>query len=357
MPSQVGGGSEATQITAVDLFCGAGGLTHGLEKAGIDVRVGVDIDPDCAYPYQANNSARFIKADVRELSGADLAAHLGNSGITLLAGCAPCQPFSTYSQARDPKSNRDWGMLLEFARLIAEAQPDLVTMENVPQLADNDVFLDFVRSLDSYQSWFGVVDCAEYGIAQQRRRLVLLASRRGPISLLPPRSLGARRRSVRSVIGTLPELAAGTADPLDSVHVAAGMSKLNLRRIRASRPGGSWRDWPETLRARCHDRDSGAGYGAVYGRMEWDRPAPTMTTLCHGFGNGRFGHPEQDRAISLREAALLQSFPRRYRFVPKGERVRVSAIGRLIGNAVPPRLGEVIGKSLIAHVAQSSSAK
>jgi DNA (cytosine-5)-methyltransferase 1 len=341
------------RIKAVDLFCGAGGLTYGLEKSGIDVRLGVDVDPDCQYPYEANNAARFLKADVRTLTGATISSHLAEADLTLLAGCAPCQPFSTYSQRRDPKSSSDWGMLLEFGRLIAETRPDLVTMENVPQLADNDVFRDFVEQLHDYHTWYGVVDCTEYGIAQQRRRLVLLASRLGPVCLLSPRSLGARRRTVRAVIGSMPLLAAGASDPQDSVHASAGMSALNLKRIRASQPGGSWRDWPKALRAPCHHRDSGASYGAVYGRMEWDRPAPTMTTLCHGFGNGRFGHPEQDRAISLREAALLQSFPRKYKFVPKGERVRITTIGRLIGNAVPPRLGEVIGRSLYTHVLQA----
>lgn len=338
------------KIKAVDLFCGAGGLTHGLAKAGIDVRLGIDIDPDCRYPYEANNAGRFLQADVRALSGDLLRSHLGEGEVTLLAGCAPCQPFSTYSQGRDRKNNGDWGMLLEFARLIDETRPDLITMENVPQLADDEVFDEFKARLTGYFTWHGVVDCIDYGIPQQRRRLVFLASKLGPISLLPPRAVGARRRNVRGAIGSLPPLTAGMTDDRDPIHVAAGMSELNLKRIRASLPGGSWRDWPKALRARCHTKETGAGYGAVYGRMEWDRPAPTMTTLCHGFGNGRFGHPDQDRAISLREAALLQTFPRKYRFVPAGQKVRISAVGRLIGNAVPPRLGEVVGRSLQAHV-------
>lgn len=346
------GAFEQPKIKAVDLFCGAGGLTHGLEKAGIDVRLGVDVDPDCKYPYEANNTARFLGLDVRTLTGVELGTHLAGAELSLLAGCAPCQPFSSYSQSRDPKNSSDWGMLLEFGRLISETRPDLITMENVPQLADHAVFHEFVEHLDDYHTWYSVVSCNEYGIPQQRRRLVLLASRLGSVSLLSPQAVGARRKSVRAAIGSMPPLAAGTADPKDPIHAAAGMSGLNLKRIRASQPGGSWRDWPRSLRATCHRRDSGASYGAVYGRMEWDRPAPTMTTLCHGFGNGRFGHPEQDRAISLREAALLQSFPRKYKFVPKGERVRFTAVGRLIGNAVPPRLGEIIGRSLQAHVLQ-----
>lgn len=130
------------------------------------------------------------------------------------------------------------------------------------------------------------------------------------------------------------------------------MSELNLKRIRQSRPGGSWEDWDKDLVAECNRRESGKSFGSVYGRMRWDQPAPTMTTLCYGFGNGRFGHPEQDRAISLREAALFQTFPKNYRFVAKGENVKFNVIGRLIGNAVPVRLGEVIAMSIKKHLEQ-----
>jgi DNA (cytosine-5)-methyltransferase 1 len=345
------GTENSVEIRGVDLFCGAGGLTYGLAKAGIDVRAGFDLDPDCRYAYEANNSAAFFEADVEKLSASDLLPLFGPQGLKLLAGCAPCQPFSTYSQGRDPRSTSDWGMLLQFGRLVGETDPDLVTMENVPQLADSEVFGEFLTALSGYHIWHGVVDCVQYGIPQQRRRLVLLGSKLGPVSLLDASAYRARSTTVRSAIGNMPALRAGEANPNDPIHAAAGMSALNLKRIRASRPGGSWRDWPKSLRAACHGKKSGASYGAVYGRMEWSRPAPTMTTLCHGFGNGRFGHPTQDRAISLREAAILQSFPKRYKFVPPSSRVKFTSIGRLIGNAVPPRLGEVIGRSLMEHAA------
>ena len=154
----------------------------------------------------------------------------------------------------------------------------------------------------------------------------------------------------RQAISHLPTLEAGCSDSNDALHVASSLSDLNLRRIRASKPGGTWRDWDESLVAQCHRKDSGQTYPSVYGRMEWDAPAPTITTQCFGFGNGRFGHPEQDRAISLREAAILQTFPDNYKFLSPGECVRFSKFGRLIGNAVPVRLGEVVAKSLIEHV-------
>jgi DNA (cytosine-5)-methyltransferase 1 len=180
-----------------------------------------------------------------------------------------------------------------------------------------------------------------------RKRLVLVASKLGPIRI-PEFELP--RSTVRNAIGDLPLLFAGQEDPHDRLHRASNLSELNLERIRASSPGGTWRDWPEHLRAPCHVKDSGATYPSVYGRMEWDEPAPTITTQCFGYGNGRFGHPEQDRAISLREAAMLQGFPKDYSFIPNDETVSFAKLGRLIGNAVPVTLAEIIGKLMVEHV-------
>ena len=151
----------------------------------------------------------------------------------------------------------------------------------------------------------------------------------------------------------LDALEAGGKYTNDPLHRACRLSSLNLKRIRASKAGGTWRDWPMRLRAKCHREESGQTYPSVYGRMEWDRPAPTITTQFFGFGNGRFGHPDQDRAITLREGAILQSFPEGYEFSPKGEPVQFSTLGRLIGNAVPVRLGEAIGNSIHRHLKAS----
>jgi DNA (cytosine-5)-methyltransferase 1 len=155
--------------------------------------------------------------------------------------------------------------------------------------------------------------------------------------------------TVRSAIGHLRPIEAGEADPNDRLHSASKLSDLNMRRIRASSPGGTWREWDRSLLAACHRKESGGSYPSVYGRMEWDSPAPTITTQCFGYGNGRFGHPEQDRAISLREAAILQTFPEGYKFLGDGERPSFSKFGRLIGNAVPVRLAEVVAKSVLQH--------
>lgn len=179
--------------------------------------------------------------------------------------------------------------------------------------------------------------------------MVLLASRIGPIELVD--RTHERPQTVRAAIGNLPPIPAGGSLPSDPLHRASKLSTLNLERIRVSRPGGTWRDWPKWLITDCHRRDSGWTYPAVYGRMVWDEPAPTLTTQFYGFGNGRFGHPEQDRAISLREGAILQGFPENYSFVPQGSPIRFKILGRLIGNAVPVTLGRVIGRSILRHLA------
>lgn len=337
-------------MRCIDVFCGAGALTRGLLDAGIEVVAGIDNDPACRYAYERNNGTSFIQRDVTELSGNDLRSLFGEDGPTILAGCPPCQPFSTYSQRYEVTKMREYGLLAEFTRLVSEVRPDVVTMENVPAIERHAVFHDFVRALKEwgYHVWYDIVDASKYGTPQKRRRLVLLASIHGHIELIPPTH--ETPRTVREVIGDLPPLAAGEADPDDPLHVAASLSPKNLARIRASRPGGTWRDWPEELVAACHRSDSGRSYTSVYGRMEWDKPAPTITTQAYGYGSGRFGHPEQDRAISLREAALLQGFPREYEFVPPGEKITFAHVGRLIGNAVPVDLARAIGRSIAAHL-------
>jgi DNA (cytosine-5)-methyltransferase 1 len=336
-------------ISGVDLFCGVGGLTHGLRMGGIDIVGGIDIDPECKYPYEHNNDAKFVPGDVGALDASVIRELLPTTGLTLLAGCAPCQPFSTYSRSGRGRSHEaDWPLLLSFGRLIEAVQPDLVTMENVPQILDHKVFEGFLDSLDGYSKRWSIVECAAFGVPQTRKRLVLLASKFGESGLdlkAPP----GGRRSVRDTISGLPSLEAGGRLADDPLHSASRLSPLNLKRIQASRPGGTWRDWPVSLQAACHQRSTGATYPSVYGRMAWDEPAPTITTQCFGYGNGRFGHPDQDRAISLREAAMLQTFPRDYAFVAPDAKVRFNKMGRLIGNAVPVRLGEVIGETLVRH--------
>jgi len=340
---------------AVDLFCGAGGLSYGMQKAGMAIIGGIDIDPACKHPFEENVKAKFYEHDISDLT-ADFVASLFAEGQTrVLAGCAPCQPFSTYTQGGKAQS-RQWQLLDRFGAIVRELQPEVVTMENVPRLAKHSVFDDFLSALrdGDYSYKHYIVRCADYGVPQTRMRLVLLASRLGEIELVSPTHIDGQYVTVRDAIQFLEGIKAGGTSQSDPMHKSSGLSRLNLERIRNSTPGGTWRDWDDSLRAACHTRESGRTYSSVYGRMEWDRLAPTITTQFHGFGNGRVGHPAQDRAISLREGALLQTFPEDYSFVPDGHPVNVASVARLIGNAVPVGLGEAIGRSIVAHLEAST---
>jgi len=345
-------GPDASLGSVVDLFCGAGGLTHGLRKERFRVCAGVDVDDQCRYPFEQNNDASFVKRDVIDLTAAELDALFVPDVPKILVGCAPCQPFSTYNQKNDdPK----WRLVGRFGDLIVEVKPDVVSMENVPRLLEfqgGEVFEAFRRTLEraGYFVRHRVVFLPDYGLPQRRSRLVVLASRHGAIDLEDPTHTPDKYGTVQEAIGRLPPIAAGETDDSDALHTASRLSDVNLRRIRASMPGGSWADWDDDLVANCHKAETGRGYRSVYGRMRYDEPAPTITTQFFGFGNGRFGHPEQDRGLSLREGAILQSFPPDYAFVGPGERVQFKALGRLIGNAVPVVLGQAIGRSIKAHL-------
>ena len=337
----------------VDLFCGAGGLSYGMQEAGMNIVAGIDVDPACRHPFETNVKAPFHERDITEVSADFVASLFPETGLRVLAGCAPCQPFSTYTQGQNT-DNGQWSLLDKFGKLTTELQPDVVTMENVPRLTARPVFEKFLSVLREcgYRYTHRIVRCSAYGVPQTRSRLVLLASRLGNIDLVAPTHSAGTVVTVRDTIGHLESIAAGGTGAADPLHKASGLSGTNLRRIRAAKAGGTWRDWEKSLRAPCHNRPSGRTYTGVYGRMEWDRPGPTITTQFHGFGNGRFGHPAQDRAISLREGALLQTFPADYSFVPKGETVHIAPVARLIGNAVPVKLGEAIGKSILDHLGE-----
>lgn len=336
----------------VDLFCGAGGLTRGLINVGLNVIAGLDNDLKCEYPYVVNNSSQFFLKDIENVDAAFLNELYCNAEVKILVGCAPCQSFSGLNQKKDLGENME--PLDKFAMLITDVKPDIVSMENVSRLAKKDkhaVFRRFVNTLlkNGYHVDSQVVNASDYGVPQNRHRLVLLASRLGPIKLVPP--VGRAVKTVRDAIGSLPVIQDGEQDTQDSLHFTRKLSVLTKKRIEATpKNGGDSRHWPLALKPACHLRKSGKTFRtAVYGRMRWDAPAPTMTTQCIGFGNGRFGHPEQNRAISLREAALIQSFPPTYRFA-KNHNYNIGDVAKFIGNAVPVRLAEVIGLTIKKHI-------
>lgn len=335
-------------IAAVDLFCGAAGLSYGLKKSGIRIAAGIDLDPACRYPFEQNIESQFIEEDICNIIPETIATLFGDAKIRVLAGCAPCQPFSGYTTKRREIDSR-WLLLLEFLRLGKAVRPEIITLENVPRLSHLPLWESFVRELEAVGYWvsWGIVDTSEYGVCQKRRRLVLLASTLGEIKLPAPHK--NRPVTVRSAISDLPPIDAGVPGSTDPLHASRALTDKNLRRIRASRPAGTWREWPAKMRVACHKSKTGKTYPSVYGRMSWDKPSPTITTQFYGFGNGRFGHPEQDRAISLREGALLQSFPIDFKFACPNQRINFREIGRLIGNAVPPALAHAIGEAIVDH--------
>ena len=341
--------------SVLDLFCGVGGLSHGFRLEGFEIAAGVDIDERFRYAYEENNCAPFLRRDAAAMTSKDVDVLFGPADSTVLMGCAPCQPFSTYNQKN---LNPEWQLVESFGHLICEALPDVVSMENVPRLLTfkrGRVFSKFVEVLEKvgYYVYWKVVFAPDYGVAQRRSRLVVLASRLGPIEMVPPTHDSVAYRTVRDIIADLPALEAGNVDPYDPLHRASHLSETNLRRIESAKPGGTWHDWEADLVAACHRESTGKGYVSVYGRMPWDEPAPTITTQFHGFGNGRFGHPEQNRAISLREGALLQSFPLEYKFIAPADPIHFSTVGRMIGNAVPVLLARAIARSIRCHLEQA----
>ena len=340
-------------IEAIDLFCGIGGLSYGLKQAGIDVKAGLDLDSSCKYAYEQNVKAKFIEADIATYDIKQLKKHYAPNSTKILVGCAPCQPFSHYSRKNQNKQiDKRWNLISYFVDAVKILNPEIVSMENVIGLIKTDVFDEFKKSLLGlgYTVSYSIVNCSDYGLPQRRKRLVFIASKFGILNLLDPADFTNKTyRTVRDAIGGLEPIGNGEYSSKDYLHKSSNLSDLNIKRLKASKPGGTWRDWPKSLIANCHKKARGAKFLSVYSRMEWDKQSPTITTQFLGFSRGRFGHPEQNRTLTLREGAILQGFPADYEFVKKGEEVKSTVIGRHIGNAVPVSLGNLIGKSSIEH--------
>ena len=344
-------------IRAVDFFCGAGGLTRGLKNSGIDVVLGIDCNEDYRDTYEKNNKpTRFLCRDIRSLPLTELEDDLGDhigTGL-LFAACAPCQPFS--KQRTDPKDASQRTLLGEVLRFVEHFRPDYLLFENVPGIAKvsgNSTYHRVVSALFrlGYHCDAGAVDAKAYGVPQTRRRYVLLGSLAGRLRLpRPTRGPGLEPyTTVRKAIAKYPPIRAGETHPRVPNHRASVLSDTNLKRIsRTPHDGGDRRAWPKRLTLHCHSNGY-VGHTDVYGRMWWDRPAPALTCKCHSLSNGRYGHPAQNRAISLREAAALQTFPDSYVFHGSSK----SCVGDQIGNAVPVRLAAALGRSIMRSYRES----
>lgn len=349
---------KKSDIKVVDLFCGVGGLTHGMELEGLNVVAGIDNDDSCEYAFVKNNSAKFIHKDISNFTSQELGELYGDSKYKILVGCAPCQPFSSMNRTKTTEKQRRerWAPLYRFMDLISETKPDIVSMENVPELMNekkHPVFKNFIELLnkEGYEVFVDIVKTAYYGVPQNRKRMVLLASKHGKIKLIPATHTPENFVTVKATISHLPKIKDGEICTKDPLHRTSKLSDTNKSRIKATpKNGGSAKSWSEELMPECYKKESGKSYmTTVYGRMRWNDPSPTMTTHCTTLGAGRYGHPEQDRAISLREAALLQSFPEYYEF-EESDKISMVKTARHIGNAVPVGLGRVIAKSIILHL-------
>jgi DNA (cytosine-5)-methyltransferase 1 len=341
-------------LKAIDFFCGAGGMTYGLSKSGIKVLAGIDIELNCKKTYEINNpNSKFIHSDIHNLSEEKLAELTGiekNDDFLIFIGCSPCQ-YWTKINTHKTKSKETKDLLKEFQRFIKFFKPGYIVIENVPGLLTNEKeknlerFLTFIKK-ESYTFDHGIINSNHYGVPQNRKRYLLVGSRVSKEIKLPNGKFN-ENLNVKNFIGPrngFRKIRAGHKDPSDFLHSSAKLSEKNIMRIKKTPKNGgnrhSWKDDPKlqinTYRGKDHI------FRDVYGRMYWDKPAPTITTRFNSFSNGRFGHPEENRAISLREGATLQTFPKKYRFIGTNE----ASIAKQIGNAVPPEIAKRIGQKI-----------
>lgn len=348
---------KKTRLKAVDFFCCGGGMTSGFRQAGIKVLAGIDIEPKCKETYEENNKpAKFIEADIKKLSEKDLSEKTGiikGDDNLIFIGCSPCQYWSII-KTNKTKAKEFKNLLTDFQRFVEYFNPGFVVVENVPGIftkAESPLkdFMNFLAEKGYDSRPHQVINVSDYGVPQSRKRFVLIASRTKAI--LFPESNKELKPTVRKFIGDkkiFPKAKAGNNDESDFCHTVAGMTKISLERMKLTPKNGGTRDaWKNTdLQVnvyRLKDGNENFAFKDTYGRMFWDKPASTITTKFFSISNGRFGHPEQNRAISIREGATLQTFSADYVFKAK----TIADKAWLIGNAVPPELAKRIAESII----------
>lgn len=353
-------GSRFSSPTVVDLFAGMGSLSAGLRDAGLQVVAAVEIDPDARATYEANHPGVPILEDVREVSARDIQAHTGLQKIDVVVGCPPCQGFTRLTEGRLQSDPRNI-LVLEFLRLVTELRPAICMMENVPGLITRGrgLFSRLLNGLEAagYAVTYEVLELADYGVPQLRKRLVLMAGLGYQVELPRPTHKGPRRwRTVRDAIGNLPtpptrsEVAEGVK-PQIPWHFSRDTSDLVKQRlVHALKHGGSRSSLPKRLRLQCHERYEG-GFNDVYGVLDWDAPSTTITSGCTNASKGRFGHPAEPRPLTAREAAMIQTLGRRYKLRGRG----YESISKQIGNALPRRFAKVAGHEILRALQRALS--
>lgn len=342
-------------IKAVDFFCSGGGMSYGMQQAGIKVLAGIDNDISCKTTYEANiKGAKFIHADVFDLDETYLRQKLSlkkNDDELLLIGCSPCQFWSIINTDKT-RSQESKNLLIEFSRFVKHLMPGYVVVENVPGVLrkkEESGLKEFVEWLESngYAVHHKVHNVSDYGVPQNRKRFTLIANRVTKVELEPTPKKG-KKVTVRDVLGEkngFPKIEPGHKDDTDFFHSVPNLSSVNIERLKkVNKDGGNrfgFANDPE-LQLNCFvGRDD--SFRDTFGRLWWDRPSPTITTKFYSVSNGRFVHPEEDRALSIREGAALQSFPKNYKFKTKG----ITSTAKMIGNAVPPKYAKAIGQSIL----------
>ena len=342
-------------FTAVDLFCGAGGLTLGLKQAGFNVLAGVEFNRFAAESYESNHAdIKLYQTDIRNLNPKDIlkSAGIKRGELDLLAGCPPCQWFSSQRTRNKATANFDPrnDLIFEFLRFAKALLPKTIMLENVPALAKNWRIFRLQTELTQLgyiieDNSIAIHNAADYGIPQRRRRLLFKASRLG---IIPEAAKSTTKTTVRQAISKLPP-AGESGDPL---HDLGEFRSEKVKKIISLIPkdGGSRKDLPIEYWLPCHKKNPD-GYLDVYGRMKWEDVSPTITGGCHNPSKGRFIHPDFDRAITLREAALLQTFPEDYQFSLKSGK---ESVALMIGNALPPQFIKIHAQAYISHLERAS---
>lgn len=346
---------QKMRLQVVDFFCSGGGMSYGMQQAGIEVIAGIDIDDSCRATYEANiKKSKFIHQDIFTLKASGLGKKINiskNDDNLIFIGCSPCQ-FWSVMRTDKTKSNLSKNLLCEFLKFVKHYNPGYVIVENVPGILKNmtESKLDaFIKTLEKmhYRVQYKVVNLNNYGVPQSRKRFTLLASRVSQDLLFPEPT--SSKPTVRSTIGddrTFPKIKAGHKDITDFMHSTSGLADINIERLQMTRADGGTREaWANTdMQLETYKRNK-VCFKDTYGRMFWDKPAPTITTKFFSISNGRFAHPEQLRPISLREGATLQTFPLDYKFIGTS----IAGIAKIIGNAVPPHYAKQLGNAIGRH--------
>lgn len=340
--------------TAIDLFSGAGGLTQGLKQAGFYVVGAVENHPVCIESFRMNHPEVLLKdADIVKVNPQQYIKELGmkTGELDLLAGCPPCQGYSVIgTRNRGIKDDPRNELVFEIFRFAKIFKPKTIMIENVPTLAKDSRLKRLIKQLREmgYLSDVDVLKMSNYNVPQTRRRMILLASRIGKIKVSDCKPVTNSVSTVRQTIGSLPKVGASG----DFLHDIAENRSAKIQKMIALIPkdGGSRTDLDDFYQLECHKRTK--GFRDVYGRMHWDEAAPTITGGCISPSKGRFLHPEENRAITLREASLLQTFPRHYKFsMSRGKH----NVAMMIGNALPPKFIKFHAKNLLKHLASRGS--